>query len=148
MSACVNNKVYTWYCNFIQSVTLIGCMFFWVSGVSMTTDIRDISSGKWYSRASCRNHVTAVVSRQCSWRRICKMKYEPAHDITNRVFAVRMLKPCILGYPISAHGRPWSDWAGAQADPSPRWAHTSFCWFCHALALISTYLNRKTFKNN
>ena len=32
-----------------------------------------------------------------------------------------------------AHSEDWSDWADAQADPSLRWAHMSFCWFCHAL---------------
>ena len=66
---CIFN---TWYCNLIQSVTLIGCISFWESGVSMTTDTREISSGKWYSRASWRNQVTEVVSLQGSWRRIYK----------------------------------------------------------------------------
>ena len=28
----------------------------------------------------------------------------------------------------------WSDWADAQADLSLRWAHISFCWFCHEAA--------------
>ena len=27
-----------------------------------------------------------------------------------------------------------SDWADAQAEPSLRWAHRSFCWFYHVLA--------------
>ena len=26
------------------------------------------------------------------------------------------------------------DWIYAQADPSRRWAHMSFCWFCHVVA--------------
>ena len=34
------------------------------------------------------------------------------------------------------HSELWSDWADAQADPSLRWAHRSFCQFCQALALI------------
>ena len=33
-----------------------------------------------------------------------------------------------------AHSEDWSDWANAQADLSLRWAHRSFCWFCHAAA--------------
>ena len=37
---------------------------------------------------------------------------------------------------FSALRRLWSDWADAQADLSLRWAHRSFCWFCHA----ATYL--------
>ena len=37
-----------------------------------------------------------------------------------------------------AHSKDWSDWVDAQADLSLRWAHWSFCWFCHAAAhLIS-----------
>ena len=42
--------------------------------------------------------------------------------------------------PIMALGtqrRLWSDWADAQADPSLRWAHRSFCWFCRAPAQIN-----------
>ena len=40
-----------------------------------------------------------------------------------RVFAVRMKKAWVLSYPMSAHGRLWSDWADAQSDLSLRWAH-------------------------
>ena len=29
-----------------------------------------------------------------------------------------------------------SDWADAQADPSLRWAHMPFCWFCHEVAQL------------
>ena len=46
-----------------------------------------------------------------------------------RVFAVRMKKPWILSYPVSAPQRLWSDWANAQADLSLRWAHTQFVGF-------------------
>ena len=53
-----------------------------------------------------------------------------------RVFAVRMKKHWILIYPLSAQQRLWSDWVNAQADLSLRWAHRSFCWFCHAAAQI------------
>ena len=35
---------------------------------------------------------------------------------------------------MSIQWRLWSDWADAQADLSLRWAHKSFCWFCHAVA--------------
>ena len=80
---------------------------------------------------------------------------EPQHDKTNkmacapsedsdqpghppsltRVFAVRMNKPWAWSYPLSAQRRLWSDWSSAaQADLSLRWAHMSFCWFCHAVA--------------
>ena len=33
-----------------------------------------------------------------------------------------------------AHSEDWSDWAEAQAVLSLRWAHMSFCWFCHKAA--------------
>ena len=33
-----------------------------------------------------------------------------------------------------ADSEDWSDWADAQADLSLRWAHMSFCWFCHEAA--------------
>ena len=33
-----------------------------------------------------------------------------------------------------AHCEDWSDWADGQADLSLRWAHMSFCWFCHEAA--------------
>ena len=38
-----------------------------------------------------------------------------------RVFAVRIKKPGVLTYPLSAQRRHWSDWADAQADLSLRW---------------------------
>ena len=40
-----------------------------------------------------------------------------------RVFTVRLKKARILSYTLSAQRRLWSDWADAQADLSPRWAH-------------------------
>ena len=45
-----------------------------------------------------------------------------------------MTKPWVLSYPFSAQRRLLSDWADAQADLSLRWAHMSFCWFCHVAA--------------
>ena len=33
-----------------------------------------------------------------------------------RVFAVRMKKPWVLSYPLSAQRRLWSDWADAHSD--------------------------------
>ena len=35
-----------------------------------------------------------------------------------------------------AQSEDWSDWVDAQADLSLRWAHRSFCWFCHEAANI------------
>ena len=46
-----------------------------------------------------------------------------------RVFAVRMKKPWVLSYLLSAQRRLWSDWADAQADLSLRWAHSHIVGF-------------------
>ena len=44
-----------------------------------------------------------------------------------RAFVVRMKKPWVLRYPLSAQQRLWSDWADAQADLSLGWAHMPLC---------------------
>ena len=64
-----------------------------------------------------------------------------------RVFPVSMKKACVLSCPFSAQQRLWSDWADAQADPSLRWAHMPFSWFCHALAhiLMSSAFRKSVF---
>ena len=55
---------------------------------------------------------------------------QPGHSPSLiRFFAVRMNKPWIHGYPLSAQRRLWSDWADAQADLSLRWAHSHFAGF-------------------
>ena len=46
-----------------------------------------------------------------------------------RVFAVRMKKPWVLSYQLSAQRRLWSDWANAQTDLSLHWAHSHFVGF-------------------
>ena len=102
-------------------------------------------------------NLVRVMSQHCQWtdrqedhQLICPRinRYEPGHDKTNkmvlrpakiqislgrpgliRVFAVRMKKGWLLIYPLSAHGRLWSDWADAQADLSLRWAHCHFVCF-------------------
>ena len=50
------------------------------------------------------------------------------------VFAVRMKKPWVLSYPLSAQRRLWSGWADAQVDLSLHWEHMPLCWFCHEAA--------------
>ena len=74
--------------------------------------------------------------------------FEPPHDKTNkvacapsedsdqpenppsliRVFPVRMKKPWVLSYPLSANED--SD----QFGRSLRWAHMPLSWFCHEVA--------------
>ena len=50
--------------------------------------------------------------------------------------AVCMKKAWVLSYPLSAQWRHWSDQTDAQGDLSLRWAHSSFCWFCHEAAQL------------
>ena len=53
-----------------------------------------------------------------------------------RFFAVRMKKPWVLSYPMSAQQSLWSDWVDTQADLSLGWAHRTSCWFCHVAAHV------------
>ena len=67
---------------------------------------------------------------------------QPGHPLSLiRVFAVRMKKPWVLSYPLSAQWRFWSDWADAQADLSLRWVHGNFVGFVMSrLKLVLSYL--------
>ena len=50
-----------------------------------------------------------------------------------------------------AHSDDWSDWADAQADPSLRFAHMSFCWFCPYKTkrrLISAHVVNRLLREN
>ena len=51
-----------------------------------------------------------------------------------RVFTMHSMSS--WGPNISSCGwrRLWSVWANVQADPSLRWAHMPFWWFCHEVA--------------
>ena len=51
-----------------------------------------------------------------------------------RVSTVRLKQNWVLSYTLSAQRRLWSDWVGALADLSLRWAQKSFCWFCPLVA--------------
>ena len=53
-----------------------------------------------------------------------------------------------LGYSLSTQQRLLSDWADAQADLSLRWAHRSFCWFCHEAEKIDLHFFWSHFKSN
>ena len=40
---------------------------------------------------------------------------------------------------LHVDSKDWSDWADAQSDLSLRWAHRSFCWFCHTAAQLPIF---------
>ena len=66
---------------------------------------------------------------------------KPAHlRCLTRVFIVRLMKLCILGYPKYAQQRFWSDCANAQADLNLRWSHMSEGTFSDVMANLR---NRK-----
>ena len=70
-----------------------------------------------------------------------KTQNQPGHPHSLiRVFADRMKKGWVLGYPSSAQQRLWSFWADAQADLSLCWAYMPFFWFCHGAAQIWIHL--------
>ena len=49
------------------------------------------------------------------------------------VFAVHMKK----NWSLATLKARREDWADAKADFSLRWAHRPFCWFCHAVVMLS-----------
>ena len=101
--------------------------------------------GKNNERKERQDTRSVVSGKQGPWQ----LSFELRHDKTNktsvrpaktqislgirtvwsRVFAVRMKKPWVLSYPLSAQRRLWSDWVNAQSDLSLRWAHTHFVGF-------------------
>ena len=56
-----------------------------------------------------------------------------------RVFAVCMKKGWVLGYPLSAQRRLWSDWADDQADLNFHWMHSHFVGFIMRLLNYVAY---------
>ena len=74
---------------------------------------------------------------------------QPGHSPSLiRVFAVRMKKPWVLSYPLSAQRRLWSDWADAQADLSLCWAHTHFVGYVMLWLNYPKYSARAVLANN
>ena len=70
----------------------------------------------------------------CALRRL-KSAWASARLI--RVSAIRMKKPSVLSYPLSAQRRLWSDWADDQADLSLRSAHTYFFGFVMSRLILN-----------
>ena len=70
-----------------------------------------------------------------------KMTFVPSEDSDQpsliRVFAVHSMGSLGPNFASGGQRTLWSDWVDAQADLSLRWAHGSFCWFCHAVAQFS-----------
>ena len=73
----------------------------------------------------------------CAQRRL-RSAWAPAWSDQSSLCSIKSLRPKVF---LCGQRRLWSDWADAQADLSLRWAHRSFCWFCHApdpIALLNS----------
>ena len=85
-----------------------------------------ISTASWQNQQNC----------MCAHRRLRSAWASAQSDQSLRcpqrliwVFAVRLKKPWVLSYPLSAQRRLWSDWAYSQADVSHHWAYSHFVGF-------------------
>ena len=92
----------------------------------------------------CTRNMTKYVShsmtKPAKWCAPSEDSDQPGHPPSLiRVFAVCMKKPWVIGYLQSAKWRLGSDYVDAQADPSLRWAHRSFCWFCCVVAHLKIW---------
>ena len=80
----------------------------------------------WMTLKQLSHDMTKPTKWVCAQQRLRSAWHPPS---LIRVFTVRMKKTWVLSYPLSAQRRLWSDWAGAQADLSLRWAHSHFVGF-------------------
>ena len=88
---------------------------------------------------SGQRHLSCSMTKPTKWHvHPVKTQTSPGIHPVWSVSAVHMKKPWVLSFPLSAQRRLCSDWADSQADLSLRWAHKSFCWFCHAGAHFKT----------
>ena len=69
---------------------------------------------------------------------------QPGHTPSlNRVFALRMKKAWVLGYPMSAQRRLWSDWGWCPGWSESSLGTHSFCWFCQVAAHFMSLLLKR-----
>ena len=102
---------------------------------------------KLHPLCTCLVWISRVTIWAMTWQNQ-QSEYAPSEDSDQpghppsliRVFAVRMKKPWVLSYPLSAQWRLWSDWVDAQADLSLRWAHTHFVDFVMSQLISCLYV--------
>ena len=88
---------------------------------------------------------------QSTWQRLIRLGGCP-------VWSVSLLSAWRNLCSLAKHRAPiedWSDWVDAQADLSLRWAHKSFCWFCHVgadffstLMILHKFSYRQVYANS
>ena len=133
---CLGLSLYTWF-KLIKLLSLtadfeIICHYFqlYVNFLSNSHDERiSLEQCLWtFKMASpCLNKDFQVLNWAATWQNQ-QSECAPSEDSDQpghppsliRVFAVRMKKPWVLSFHLSAQRRLWSDWADAQADLSLR----------------------------
>ena len=117
----------------VFDVVFHSSVFFWSFIISLSSAELHISCLFQHDLLSIHDVESKVVDKietftwATTWHAPSEDSDQPGHPpILIRVFAVRMKKPWVLSYPLSAQRRLWSDWADAQVDLSLRWAHSHF----------------------
>ena len=103
-------------------VNLIGLISFDIIGLAVLFEY----CYNW--AASCQNQQNDSASSEDSG--------QPGHP--PRLIGVFACAQWVAKDPSFLHAdiEDWSDWVDAQADPSRRWVHMPFCWFCHEAAQL------------
>ena len=124
------NNVY-FVCHYRLIVLKTTPRFFHISEfVPQNTTV--ISHGQytsWRGRYSLLGHSFPLRQERC-------VSFEPEHDKTNKMICAPIEdsahpRSLIRVFAVRFMG---SQGQNVQADLSLRWAHMSFCWFCHAAA--------------
>ena len=157
---CVQTSSHTRLCTFISEIalrvakgTIVSCnspfVLLWHLRQCYRRDKSSDNFACFDKNCSIRNNtVTGCIIFEPQQDKTNKMTCAPSEDIYQprhppsliRVFAVRMKKHWVLSYQLSALRRLWSD---AQAGLNRRWAHRSFCWFCHEGANLLTFSTKQ-----
>ena len=124
-----------------------------ISGPSLKISLFPLTREKGRSVGTCK--YCFFFLKEGQW--IPKYEKEPQHDKTNKMICVPSKDSYQAGHPprlirvFTVRMTLATQWADsedsdqtgrmprdAQSDLSLRWAHRSFCWFCHAAAHIIT----------
>ena len=104
--------------------------------------IEEEQSLDFYNPERLRTQLSRPTTKPTQWQvRAVNWNIRPGIRNVWSVFTVHQKKVWIPGYPESAQQRLWSDWADAQADLIPFWAHRSFSWFLSRSILFSFFIN-------
>ena len=135
-----------WNFSFPYEINLIRYQYYWslrclsvfnvIQIVDSCLKTRSICYWEYYNIGIVRFHLQFLkekslfeAKRQETYILICgpyRDSDQPAHPRSLiRVAAIRLKKPCTLGYPKCAQWRFWSDCTRAQADLNLCWAHKS-----------------------